>query len=185
MEEKYFIIDNKNQKCGPFTADELNDIGLFQDSLILCSDWQGRKPLNQIPELSHVIRKNTSIFSSFPNYGKTEVKKIELKVFTPYTFKNKYFRVSVVCWFFFHLMALVLSQLKISFFNRNNVWHELTNQTSKVWPFVDFYSIHYGIDDRNEYFNGVFYFYDLSEFIIYSLIGLFVVFLLITINQNK
>jgi len=90
MEEKYFIIDSKNKECGAFTEAELNDIGLFEDSLILCSDWSERKPLNQIPELSHIKRKDESIFSLNEFYGQyiTPIKQTEKNTIDPEKIKE-------------------------------------------------------------------------------------------------
>lgn len=193
MEEKYFIIDIKNRECGAFTEAELNDIGLYEDSLIFCADWSKRKPLNQIPELSHIKRKPESIKPYNSDYGKnlilitqpiTKTKENE-ELVNPYSFKRKKVRIVVVSWLFFHVMALILSNIQIRFFNKNSVWHKSLEQLNHFWPFVDFYSKHYGIDDWNFYFNGIFYYYDISEFLLYNLIFGFVWFILYTFKQKS
>jgi len=186
MEEKYFIIDVKNQKCGPFTEDELNDIGLYQDSLILCSDWQGQKPLNQIPELAKVNRKNTSIMTSFPDYGKPQIKQKDIEVLVnPYTFKRKKIKIITVSWLFFHLMALILSSIGIQ--NK-----EESDSYDKFWPNVRFFEEGDWHPTNEEPFNrrwyefqGVFFEYDISEFSIYILLFGFIWFLLFTKNQKS
>lgn len=193
MEEKYFFIDVKNRECGPFTEDELNDVGLYEDSLIFCADWNERKPLNKIPELSHIKRKPESIKPHNSNYGKnlilitqpiTETKENE-ELANPYSFKRKKVRIVVVSWLFFHLMALILSSIGIQ--NK-----EKYDSYAKFWPNVKFFvegDWHptYGEPYNRPWqeFQGLFYEYDTSEFVIYTLLFGFVWFLLFTKNQNS
>ena len=191
MEEKYFIIDVKNRECGPFTEDELNYIGLYEDSLIFCVDWNERITLKQIRELEHIHRKFESIKAYNSNYGKnliitrksTETEANEVLA-NPYLFKRKKVRIIVVSWLFFQLIALILSKLNIRLFDYSDS-NSLFDSNSEIWPFVDFISVHYGRIESHEIFNGIFYFYDISEFILYNLIFGFIWFILYTKNQKS
>ncbi len=192
MEEKYFIIDVKNRECGPFTEDELNDIGLYEDSLIFCADWNERKPLNQIRELDHIHRKSESIKPYNLNYGKNLIlnTKPNTKINeneeweNPYSLKRKKVRIVLVSWLFFQLIALILSKLNIRLFDYSDS-NSLFDTNSEIWPFVDFISVHYGRIESHEIFNGIFYFYDISEFILYNLIFGFIWFLRYTNKQTN
>jgi len=189
MEEKYYIIDSQNSECGAFTQDELNFVGLFEDSLIYCLDWNGRKPLNQVTELSHIKRKPESIKPYNSDYGKNLIlithsiskSNENEELVNPYSLKRKKVRIVVVSWLFFHFIALILSKLNIWFFDYSYS-DSLFETNSKIWPFVDFISKHYGSIESHEIFNGIFYFYDFSEFILYNLIFGFIWFLL---HENK
>jgi hypothetical protein len=99
----------------------------------------------------------------------------------PYSLKRKKVRIVVVSWLFFHFIALILSKLNIWFFDYSYS-DSLFETNSKIWPFVDFISKHYGSIESHEIFNGIFYFYDFSEFILYNLIFGFIWFLL---HENK
>ncbi len=189
MEEKYYIIDSQNRECGAFTEDELNYVGLFEDSLIYCLDWSERKPLNQVAELNHIKRKQQSIKQHNSDYGKNLIlithsiskSNENEELVNPYSLKRKKVRIVVVSWLFFHFIALILSKLNIWFFDYSDS-DSLFETNSKIWPFVDFISKHYGSIESHEIFNGIFYFYDFSEFILYNLIFGFIWFLL---HENK
>lgn len=191
MEEKYFIIDVKNRECGAFTEAELNDIGLFEDSLVFCSDWSERKPLNQIPELSHIKRKPESIKPYNSNYGNnlilitrsiSETNENEAFV-NPYSFKRKKVRIVVVSWLFFHSLALLFSM----------IWEQSNEHSlSEIWPFVEFFEdgdwhpLRAAPYNRPwQEFQGIFKDYEFSEFLLYNLIALFVWFLLYTKKEKS
>jgi hypothetical protein len=193
MEEKYFIIDIKNRECGAFTEAELNDIGLFEDSLIFCSDWSERKPLNQIPELSHIKRKEESIFSLNEFYGQyiTPVKQIskdaniskqKKETGNPFSFKKKNVRIVVVSWFFFHIMALFYNsilRLHDKVYVYKNGWSSNYLVRDVIWPTKIIYKQYDGL--HFDLFRG----YDKSEFIGYNLIFGFVWFILYTFKQKS
>ena len=191
MEEKYFIIDIKNRECGAFTEAELNDIGLYEDSLIFCADWSERKSLNQIPELSHIKRKPESIKPYNSDYGKnlilitqpiTKTKENE-ELVNPYSFKRKKVRIVVVSWLFFHSLALLFSI----------IWEQSNEHSlSKIWPFVrffvdgDWHPLRAAPYNRPwQEFQGIFKDYEFSDFLLYNLIALFVWFLLYTKKQKS
>ena len=191
MEEKYYIIDSQNRECGAFNEDELNYVGLFEDSLIYCLDWSERKPLNQVAELNHIKRKQQSIKQHNSDYGKnlilikhsiTERNENE-ELVNPYSIKRKKVRIVVVCWLFFHSMILLMSSIGIQNESR-------FDSTDKFWPFVNFFvegdwhPLYHPPFDRVYYnFNGLFYNYDFSEFISFNLVFSFVWFLLFTKKQ--
>jgi hypothetical protein len=191
MEEKYFIIDYKNKECGAFTEDELNYIGLYEDSLIFCAEWSERKPLNEISELSHVIRKNESILTINSQYGKNIVllnpPKVEYKEekewMNPYSLKNKRFRIIVVSCLFFHLMALFFNTLLVQekyVSVYTGVGFISYTVRDIIWPFE---TISRGYD--GEYQFSLFSGYDKTEFIGYNLIFGFIWFLLYTNKQKN
>jgi hypothetical protein len=193
MEEKYFIIDVRNRECGPFTEDDLNYVGLYEDTLIFCADWNERKPLNQIRELDHIHRKSESIKPHNSNYGmnlilitktSTEIKENEEFV-NPFSFQSKKVRIVVVSWLFFHSIALLFSSIGIQNDERGESYDE-------VWPYVNFFKegewhpLFGSPKNRPWYdFQGVFYQYDISEFIFYNLSALFFWFLFYTKNQKS
>jgi hypothetical protein len=193
MEEKYYIIDEKNRECGAFTEDELNDVGLYEDSLIFCPDWSERKPLNQITELAHIKRKNESVFSLNEYYGQyiTTLKQTakntnqpeKIKEWeNPFSFKKKKVRIVVVSWFILHLWAFFIKQIA---FKTTQEWVYSTYYPySKdirriIWPFNNIYSRRGNLEF--EFFRG----YDLTEFFGYNLLFIFIWFLLFTKNQKS
>lgn len=102
----------------------------------------------------------------------------------------------LVIWFTIHGSALFLNLfgirgeiidkpgLEITLFTRG------TPDTKDFWPFVKFYSNYsyqYSIGDINSYnvFSGIFYDYDFSEFIAYSVIIFLVLYFSFIQNQKK
>jgi hypothetical protein len=187
MEEKYFIIDIKNRECGPFTEDELNDIGLYEDALIFCTDWKERKPLNQISELAHIKRRNESILIINSKYGKNIVllnpPKVEYKeCINPYSLKNKKFRIFTVSWSFIHLMALFYNTLLVQkkyVYVYNGIDTFSYSLREIIWPFETVYRYYDG------YNFSLFRGYDKTEFIGYNLIFGFIWFLLYSNKQTN
>ena len=190
MEEKHFIIDVKNRECGAFTEAELNDIGLFEDSLVFCSDWSERKPLNQIPELSHIKRKPESIKPYNSNYGKnlilitqpiSETNENEALV-NPYSFKRKKVRIVVVSWLFFHVMALFNNSI-LNNYERvttySDVNYFIVDAKKVIWPFGTIYNHYHELEFS--LLRG----YDKTEFFGYNLIFCFIWFLLYTKKQKS
>jgi len=193
MNDKYYIIDKNNRECGPFNEDELNYLGLHFDSLIYCSDWECRRPLNEISELAEINARNESIFSINPQYGNQIIPKNTIKVekideevnVDKYSYKNKKVRLFLVSWLFFHLVALILANFGI----QNSATY---NTYNNFWPFVNFITTRKSPPSFSEpyvrvhtTFEGVFYQYDISEFSIYILSTSFIWFVLYTINQRK
>jgi len=188
MEEKYFIIDVKNRECGAFTEAELNDIGLFEDSLIFCADWNERKPLNQIPELSHIKRKPESIKPYNSNYGKKIIPKhplskpINEEMFNKYSIKCKKTRILVFTWMMFHLWAYFFKQIAYSTSSERLYFRFYSSNVDIrkiVWPFYCVYDN--GVNLKFELFRG----YDLTEFIGYNFAFIFIWFILYTKNQKS
>ena len=136
--------------------------------------------------MAQITRKTTSIVTSFPNYGKIEIKKKEIMIWVnPYSIKRKTIRIILVSWLFFHLMALILSSIGIQ--NK-----EKSDSHDKFWPNVRFFeegNWHptYGEPYNRPWqeFQGLFFEYDLSEFAIYILLFGFIWFLLFTKNQKS
>jgi CRISPR/Cas system-associated protein endoribonuclease Cas2 len=192
-EELYFFVDEKSRECGPFSEDELNYVGLYEDSLIYRTDWNERKPLNQINELKHISRKNESILQKFPQYGTKVLEKrsaeneiTEKNVdINPYSPKKKNIRILTVSWLFFHCIALLFSSIEIQNKERGDSYGDF-------WPFVDFLKAGewhplYGAPYNRPWneFQGLFYEYDLSEFAFYTIVFVFIWFLLYTKNQKS
>lgn len=190
MEEKYFIIDVKNRECGPFTEDELNYIGLFEDSLIFCADWSERKSLNQISELSHIKRKTESIKPYNSDYGKNliliaqsinETKENE-ELVNPYSFRRKKVRIVVVSWLFFHVMAFFYTSI-LNNYKTVSTYSDVNSFSIDVkriiWPFGTIYKHYHDLDFS--LLRG----YDKTEFFGYNLIFCFIWFLLYTKKQKS
>ncbi len=117
--------------------------------------------------------------------------------FTDYLYLKKNF---LIWWFVIHGFALFVNLIKIEddFWISHsrtsvNLFSDYDNRSERhFWPFVEFY---YDIETYNRedgltktsYFEGIFYQYDISEFIAYSIL----VFLLLyfkfeeTIKQSK
>jgi hypothetical protein len=193
MKDKYYIIDKNNRECGPFNEDELNYLGLHFDSLIYCSDWECRRPLNEISELAEINSRNESIFSINPQYGNQIIPKNTIKVekideevnVDKYSYKNKKVRLFLASWLFFHLVAFILANFGI----QNSAKY---NSYNNFWPFVNFITTKESFNlypephlSNHQTFEGIFYQYDISEFSIYILSASFIWFVLYTINQRK
>jgi hypothetical protein len=56
MDNKFYYLDGKQQK-GPYTLQQLRDIGIKADTLVWMEDFENWKAAKEIPELSEYIRK--------------------------------------------------------------------------------------------------------------------------------
>ena len=78
----------------------------------------------------------------------------------------------LLIWFFVHSLALFVNffGIKGSLDKQFNILtsSESKSQSGKFWPFVELVSL-YRVGEK-DYFNGVFYGYDFSEFLAYSVL---------------
>lgn len=201
-EKEYFYVVEGNKK-GPFSLEELKKVKLSKDTLIWyhgLDNWAQLKDITGLFELLDqkkvpppIPNKNKDI-SEKPFYQETRNTTIENKSET--SEKVMPFQKSIqllLIWIGVNLFALITSYSEIKFFNRHSP------RTDAFWPFVEFIKKKYTVEGppvfwpaevaRGNYttefvFNGLFYRYDWSEFLIY-VGGALLLYLLINISKLK
>lgn len=132
--------------------------------------------------------KTSQLKQSIEEKGKTSVaqSKCDSSQVKAGNNQNKLINLFLI-WIGFNAFALITSYSKVSFFGKN--WH--SPQTEKFWPLVKVFE--YKTPTWNAYidgptppesywkFNGLFYNYDWSEFLVYvGLVGLYFI-----VNKNS
>lgn len=191
--KEYFYLSGKNQN-GPFSIEELKSQGLTNETLIWTEGMVDWVRLKEFQELTEKINPLRATPPPPPNMNdtisKTELSgqlkgtsenatNPDLEKLMPSTNTLKWFFI----WLAFHLFALVMSYSKISFFNGN-----LPDEPKHYfWPFVDSYTYeNYSLytGEKGTGFNGIFYCYDWSEFVLY-VGGVFIIYLIIKFSYKK
>lgn len=141
--KEYFYLKDKEQK-GPFTAEQLMDKGLTNETLIWTEGMEDWAKLKNIPELIHQIKPKMvpppPPLEIEGKIGKTEVFG-QLKVTTTKEPNPNSERLKpniatlkwLIVWCSFHLFALLMSYSQVEVFN-----DEGEPDTKKFWPIVKF-----------------------------------------------
>ncbi len=201
--KEYFYIEGNNQK-GPFTQEEIKSKGLSNETLVWFDDIDNWTPLINVPELNNKLKKtppplpidNESIKNKLADKITSQPKEyannnLPTNIFRP----SKKELTWVISWCSFHFLALILSNVLL--FNYQPKIHFIGEPKSKesLWPFVKFVERKYdqlpGGQSWEYYqemwaqkkFNGLFYQYDWTEFVLYFGAGL-IVYLIIKVFKN-
>lgn len=207
MNEYYYLKDDSQK--GPFTLEELKQEDINLETYVWSAEMSDWTKLKEIPSLAEQI-KHKKLPPPPPrkeeNISKTEISgKIiisnEKKVnnLTEKINKSRSVFNWIVFWCIFHLFALLMSYSQVEIFNDGG-----SPDTSSFWPFVEFTYSEYQIDPEKRdlyyeriktsefvgdltiektYFNGLFYEYDWSEFLVY--IGSAIIFFFIKFKPNE
>lgn len=205
--EFYFIKDDK--KIGPVSFYELIKAGPTDETYIWYDGLVDWTKLDQLTELNGLIKGKILPpplpIKQQPIINKTEIKgefiikkdKKEKPNFASYKpSTDKIIFISI--WVSFHLFALITSTSEMDFASSDKP------DASKFWPFVKFTESKWGgsvpsyiIDpdgdgcaSQNDWnsvmsqknFNGIFYNYDITEFLVY-VIGAFIILFIIEIKE--
>lgn len=202
MQDKEFFYAKGDDKIGPRSLEELKTLKLGGDTLIWYDGIDKWTEIKAIPELY----KSLNIKSSpppLPKRGdhaiKTEVSG-EMKVHIENNKNEPLERMKpsksalriFLIWSCIHLFALITSYSQIDFFNAG------APRTDKFWPFVEIFEknriiernfsssgIGYGPIKEKWDYNGLFYRYDWSEFLVF-VGGSFFIFIISRLsNQNE
>ena len=171
--KKYFILSGKEQK-GPFTIEELKKLGVTNDTLCWFEGTENWKKINEVPELKELLIESLSpppppaeYLNENQTRSKGGIKKLSY-------------------WIAFHLFALIFSYTGLKIFNDGRSGSRY--ETNEFWPFIDFtYKVNssWFVNEIGKIkFNGLFFQYDWSEFIIYAGGGA-VLFFLAKISQRN
>lgn len=196
MENKEFYYAKGDDNVGPIFLDELKTLELSDDTLIWYDGIANWTELKNIPELYPIlnIKKTPPPLPKKQSITKTEVSG-ELKVHTEKKQNDIFEKIKptqrvlriFLIWSGVNIFALITSYSKIDFFSKD------LPRTDKFWPFVKIFQFHDipnswpGLfKDRPEAYweyNGLFYRYDWSEFLIY-VIGAVLIFIIIKLSNN-
>ena len=210
--KEYFFHNGKDQN-GPFTVEQLADKGLTNETLVWTVGMENWQKLKNIPELLHVLNPK-SVPPPLPSLDEQKIFKTEVsgqlnvtteKVPNPVLEEIKPSKKVLkwfIAWCAFHLFALVMSYGEVGIFNSGS------QDTSEFWPFVRI--IHFY--EKTDYkpggreiawrenrifvgdlvetkkvtdFNGIFYEYDWTEFLVYVGGALFVFFFSVLFKKNQ
>ena len=140
MEKKYYYLVGTNQN-GPLTLKELEEKEIDKNILIWTEGMDNWKPIEEIESKIPIVPIPSN--------------KINLK-----PSKNQY--LNIILWISFHFIALVLSATGLRYFNWSTSPYHYNFR--EFWPFSNIYEY----SDYDYFsFNGIFYKYDITEFIIY------------------
>lgn len=197
MENLEYYYAKGGEKVGPITLEELKNLELNNDTLIWyegLSDWA---EIQNIPEIFKTLQTKKSpppLPKKEEKVSKTEVSG-ELKVKTEKKPNETFEKIKpshnalriFLIWSGIHLFALVTSYSEIDFFS------EGSPRTDKFWPFVKIFKYHdrpnmwaYGTKRPEGYwdYNGIFYRYDWSEFLVY-VGGALLIFIISRLSSKK
>lgn len=172
---KYYFIEDNEQK-GPFSIDELKNKDLTPETLIWSYGFDNWSKIKDHTEIYNAIfQKNVPPPIPNNNYNLNNIENLNKRQ------RNKW----LIGWIGFNTLALVLSYSEINLFNYNS--HNYSSWKYDFWPFVEFISEEF---DRTGHlghytkFNGIFFSYDMTEFLTYSCIGILFYFLF-PISEKK
>lgn len=180
MKEYYFII-GKEQK-GPFSLEELKVNNLTNETLVWTEEMDGWEKLKNLPDLRDIL-KVKNVPPPLPSeFNETiEENASQLSSLNP-MIPSKKILTRLIIWVSFHLFALLMSYSRIDIFN------DRSPKSDKFWPFVDYFR---GItnvmrieDFKVRYFNGIFAYYDWTEFAFY-VGGALIIFILSRLLNKK
>ncbi|MFA7302035.1 MAG: DUF4339 domain-containing protein [Candidatus Shapirobacteria bacterium] len=201
MENKeYYYLDNED-KIGPLSLEKLKKVELSENTLIWYSGLDDWTRIGDVPELISLFMLLKKLPPPIPNkvkeYIKTELSG-ELKfqnIKQPNEILSKIKQsknalIFLLIWTGINLFALITSYSEIDFFSKG------TPSTNEFWPFVEIFETHFiwnkpGTFDQLIYgykevqdFNGLFYRYDWSEFLIY-VGGALLIYIIISVSKQK
>jgi len=160
--KEYYYLENNEQK-GPFFLDELTNQSLTVETLIWTEGLADWTAINKIPEVHNLIKSKVAPPPIPSTNAKMNLKPTnECSSDLNNKAKSDKNISRLLIWITFHLFALLMSYSRIDFFN------DRIPKTDKFWPFVDYFRGVTNVmrieDFKVRYFNGIFAYYDWSEF---------------------
>lgn len=179
MDKKDFFYANGKEQIGPISFEELKKLNLDGSTLIWYDGLNEWTKINSIPEIYDILEKKKSP-PPLPNkeeiINKTEIsgevkiikEKNKNEILEPIKPTPKILQ-RLLIWTGINSLALITSYAEIAFFSDGSP------KTDEFWPFVKIFEFHdrpsmWGMGPRPEAFweyNGIFYRYDWTEFLVY------------------
>lgn len=201
MDNKKVFYISDNEKIGPISLVDFDQLKLTENTYVWFDGLNDWTEIKNIPELRNRITKDPPPFipreenhsqmwlainsnqEAEKNYN-TPKEKIKVK-------NSKKGLRFLIAWTGFHFFAVITSVSKMEFFNDVSPFN-YSNETEKFWPFVKVFQYYeqpnrwYGKirPDARWEFNGLFFQYDWSEFLIY-VVGALIIFIFVRVSDIK
>jgi len=200
--KEYFYLNGKDPN-GPFTIEQLTNSKLTDDTFIWTEGMENWQKIKDVPELLQVLKPKS--VPPPPPIDTEKIAKTEVSGQLYVTTKKVKFPLKIpnwlIYWCVFHLFALFFSYSGIKYFNQSTCLKEGSWDTEEFWPFTSMLEF---IDEEpnNLYgakgwcgsteekyfgyyiiFRGIFYDYDITEFMFY-VGGAIIIFFLVR-RSNK
>ena len=185
---KTYYYSKGEEKFGPFTIEEMQSKRLTPETLIWTNGMTEWLQLCNDKELYSLLFNVTN-----PPPLPVLTNKKQTKNLTVETKPNRKGIRFLLIWETFHFIAFILSFSKTPIFNDPS-YYEVKEETKSFWPFtkiLQWSDIRYsGYSDElyfDKYwdFNGLFYKYDYTEFLFYSVGGVLIYFIIRFQTSNK
>ncbi|MDD2799810.1 MAG: DUF4339 domain-containing protein [Bacteroidales bacterium] len=189
MDRKDFFYANGKEQIGPISFEELKKLNLDGNTLIWYDELNEWTKINSIPEIYDMLEKKKSpppLPNKEENINKTDISgevkliKEKNKILEPIKPTQKILQ-RLLIWTGINILALITSYAEIPFFSNNSP------KTDEFWPFVSIIQhrrfLRWGLPDECWDFNGLFYSYDWTEFLVY-VGGAYLIFIIIRLSNK-